>query len=82
MPSVSWSTDAFSDIITINRDKIKSWFMAGLTAGVTSETWSAELYVNNLFDERAQVARNFVFDRKAVTYAQPRTVGVRLSFDF
>ena len=82
MPSVSWSSEAFSDIITINRDKMDSWFMASVTAGVTSETWSAELYVNNLTDERAEVARNFVFDRTTVTYVQPRTIGVRLSLDF
>jgi outer membrane receptor protein involved in Fe transport len=82
MPSISWSSEAFSDIITINRDMMDSWFMAGVTAGVTSDTWSAELFVNNLTDERAEVARNFVFDRTSVTYVQPRTIGVRLSFDF
>ena len=82
MPSISWSSESFSDIITINRDRMDSWFMTGITAGVTSDTWSAELYVNNLTDERAEVARNFVFDVQSVTYVQPRTVGVRLSFGF
>jgi len=82
MPSISWSSEAFSDIITINRDKMDSWVMGGLTAGVTSDTWSAELYINNLTDERAEVARNFVFDTPSVTYVQPRTIGVRLHFDF
>ena len=82
MPHVSWSSESYSDIITINRDKIDSWFMAGVTAGVSTETWSAELFVTNLTDERAEVARNFVFDRTTVTYAQPRTIGVRLSYDF
>jgi len=82
MPGITWSSEAFSDIITINRDKMDSWFMASITAGVTSETWSAELYINNLTDERAEVARNFVFDRTTVTYVQPRTIGVRLSLDF
>ena len=82
MPSVSFSSDSYSDIITINRDKIDSWFMAGVTAGVKSDTWSAELYVTNLTDERAEVSRNFVFDARRVTYAQPRTIGVRMSWDF
>jgi len=82
MPSISWSSEAFSDIITINRDKMDSWVMGGLTAGVTSDTWSAELFINNITDERAEVARNFVFDATRVTYAQPRTIGVRLHFDF
>jgi outer membrane receptor protein involved in Fe transport len=82
MPRVSWSSESYSDIITINRDKIDSWFMAGISAGVTTESWSAELFIDNLTDERAEVARNFVFDTTSVTYARPRTIGVRLSYDF
>ena len=82
MPGVSWSSEAFSDIITINRDEMDSWFTAFITAGVTADSWSAELFINNLTDERAEISRNFVFDRTAVTYMQPMTVGVRASFHF
>lgn len=82
MPGVNWSSESFSDVITINRDKLDGYFMANITAGVTSDNWSAELYVNNLTDERAEVARNFVFDTITVTYAQPRTIGLRLNLDF
>ena len=82
MPGVSWSSKSFSDIVTINRDEIDSWFMASVTAGVRADTWNAELFINNLTDERAEVARNFVFDRTQVTYAQPMTFGVRASFYF
>tara|TARA_R110002096_G_scaffold154_14_gene828 strand:+ start:6967 stop:9516 length:2550 start_codon:yes stop_codon:yes gene_type:complete len=82
MPSVSFSSDSYSDIITINRDRIDSWFMAGITAGITTETWSAELVVTNLTDERAEVSRNFVFDARRISYVQPRTIGVRMSWDF
>ncbi len=82
MPSVSWSSEAFSDIITINRDEMDSWFMASISAGVSKESWDAEIFINNLTDERAEIARNFVFDRTSVTYAQPLTFGVRASFHF
>ena len=82
MPGISWSSEAFSDIIIINRDELDSWLMASISAGVSAESWDAEIYVNNLTDERAEVARNFVFDRTAVTYVQPLTVGVRASFHF
>jgi outer membrane receptor protein involved in Fe transport len=82
MPMVSWSSESFSDIILINRDKMDSWTMWGLTAGVANEKWSFELFGNNLTDERAEVARNFVFDRQRVTYAPPRTIGVRASLNF
>lgn len=82
MPSVYWSSDAFSDIITINRDKIDGWVMAGISAGLTADAWSGELYISNLTDERAEIARDFVFDVRRVSYATPRTIGIRLSFDF
>jgi outer membrane receptor protein involved in Fe transport len=82
MPMVSWSSESFSDIIIINRDRIDSWTMWGLTAGVANGKWSFELFGNNLSDERAEVARNFVFDRQRVTYAPPRTIGVRARLNF
>ena len=82
MPSISWSSEAFSDIITINRDEMDSWVMGSISAGLTALSWDAEIYINNVTDERAEVARNFVFDRTAVTYAQPLTVGVRAGFHF
>jgi outer membrane receptor protein involved in Fe transport len=82
MPSVSWSSESFSDIVTINRDKMDSWVMLSISAGVAKDSWDAEIYINNLTDERAEVARNFVFDRTAVTYAQPLTVGLRANFNF
>lgn len=82
MPHVAHSAESYSDIITINRDRIDSWTMIGITAGVTTESWSAEIYVDNLTDERAEVARNFVNDVQRVSYARPRTMGVRLSYSF
>ena len=82
MPSISFSSDSFSDIITINRDRIDSWVMGGLTMGVTADKWSAELYVDNITDERAEIARNFVFDAQRVTYVRPRPGGIRVSYRF
>ena len=82
MPHMTHSGESFSDIIAINRDKVDGWTMLGLTAGVTGDNWSAELYIDNLTDERAEIARSFVFDRQRVSYARPRTIGVRFSYDF
>jgi iron complex outermembrane receptor protein len=82
MPSIAVSDEAFSDIITINRAKMDSWAMANITAGVRSGQWSAEVFVNNITDERAELATNFVFDRERVTYSRPRHAGLRFSYDF
>ena len=66
----------------MNRDRIDSWTMAGITVGVTTDTWNAEIFVDNLTDERAEVSRNFVFDVQRVSYARPRTMGLRMSYNF
>ena len=82
MPHVAYSSKAQSDVIVINNAEIDSWFLVGITAGVAAETWSAELFVDNLFDEEAELSNGFVFDRQRVSYARPQTMGLRVSFDF
>ncbi|MGI9251042.1 MAG: TonB-dependent receptor [Pseudohongiellaceae bacterium] len=82
MPHLSHSDKSYSDIITINRDEIDGWTLFGLTAGIRSESWNAELYIDNLTDELAERSRNLGQDVERVTYAQPRTIGLRVSFDF
>jgi len=81
MPHMTYSAKQQSGIITINRDTVDSWVMFGITAGVRKDQWSAEIYANNLFDKQAELARDFVYDRERVTYARPRTVGMRVSYD-
>ena len=82
MPHISYSSSAQSDVITINNDETDSWVLVGLTAGVTLDNWSAELFADNIFDEDAELTRNFVFDVERVTYARPFSAGVRVSYDF
>lgn len=82
MPHMSHSDESYSDIIRINRDKIESWTMYGITAGLTADSWTAEAYVDNITDERAELSRSFVYDVQRVSYARPRTMGLRVSFNF
>ncbi len=82
MYNIAYSDESYSDIIRINRDRIDSWTMMGASAGISSESWGLTAYVDNLTDERAELSRNFVNDRQRVTYARPRTAGLRLSYKF
>ncbi len=68
--------------LSINRDRMSGWTMWGVTGGVSVEQWSAEFFIDNLTDERAELARSFGFDRQRVTYARPFTAGMRLRYDF
>lgn len=82
MVHVAYSDQSYSDIIIINRDRIDSWAMMGVSAGVSTESWDATVYVDNLTDERAELSRNYVNDRQRATYARPRTMGLRVSYKF
>ncbi len=82
MPHLAYSEEAYSDIITINRQKLDSWLLLGVTAGVSTGSWMAELFVDNLTDEAAELSMNFVNDRNRPTLARPLTAGVRFSYDF
>lgn len=82
MPHVVYSAESYSDVITINRDRLESWTLIGMTAGVTSDTWRAELFADNITNEQAELSSNFVYDRRRVNYAPPRTMGLRVTFDF
>ena len=56
--------------------------IANIAFGVVMDEWSAELFIDNVTDESAAVyvdTQNFT--PKVVTN-RPRTVGLRLSYDF
>jgi outer membrane receptor protein involved in Fe transport len=82
MPHIAYSDESFSDIITINREQVDSWVMLGFTAGISNMQWTAELFVDNLTDEAAELSSNYVFDRTRVTLARPLTGGVRFTYNF
>jgi len=78
-PQIVYSGESFTDIIEINKIELDSWTVLGLRGGLSTDTWSAEIYADNLTNERAELSGNFVFDRARVTVMRPRTVGVRFS---
>jgi len=82
MPHIAYADESYSDIITINRIQLDSWLMAGITLGVSADSWSSEFYVDNLTDERAEVSATFLNDRERITYARPLTAGLRFSYSF
>ncbi len=81
-PQIVYSGDSVTDIIEINKMELDSWTTLGLRTGITSDGWSAEIFADNLTNERAELSGNFVFDRERVTVMRPRTVGVRFSVKY
>ena len=82
MGNAAYSDTSYTDIITINRLELDSWFLLGATAGVSTEEWTAEVYADNLTDETAELSGSFGYDVQSITVARPLTVGVRFSLNF
>ncbi len=81
-PAMTYSAASFSDIVLINRARQASYFLAGLSVGIRKDTWSVDVFVENLTDERAVLNNSLVFDRERITSNRPRTFGMRFSVDF
>lgn len=82
MSWVSYSDEVQTDIVADNSIELDSWFLVGATAGITDDDWTAELYVENLTDEDAELSGNAIFNRSRVTVARPVTLGFRFAYDF
>lgn len=82
MPQLIISDDAFSDIIEINKAKTDGFITLGTTLGVSADQWSAELFATNITNEYVELSNNFVFDRERVNPMRPRTMGIRIAYDY
>ena len=81
-PQVSYSASKFTDVIEINRLELDSYTVVDLSAGVSYDQWRFEVYGANLFDERAQIAGDFYYDRARIVTNRPLTVGAKATFSY
>ena len=78
----SMSDKSYSDIMQPNRAVQDSYNLTNLRAGISSDDWTAEMYVDNITDERAEISNTFVFDRQRIAVIRPMTVGLRYRLKF
>jgi len=71
-----------SDIMEPNRATQASYFLANIRAGVSNDSWTAEMYIDNITDERAEISNTFVFDRQRVAVIRPLNLGFRYKVKF
>ena len=58
------------------------YVLLDLSVGLQSDTWGAELFVDNVTDERAEMHIDTLQYVPKVVTNRPRTFGVRLSYDY
>ncbi|MEM7017081.1 MAG: TonB-dependent receptor, partial [Pseudomonadota bacterium] len=60
----------------------ESYAIWNFSAGITRDTWGVELFINNVFDEAAQLAITAADYTPRVNVSRPRTIGLRFNYDF
>ena len=78
----TYSDDSYSDVMNPNKAIQASYSYVDMRFGVSNDDLTAELYIDNVTDERAEISNTFVFDRQRVAYIRPTTVGIRVKKNF
>jgi outer membrane receptor protein involved in Fe transport len=69
-----------NSLVAANATKQDSYTVGDLGVGAQLSRWRAELYVSNLWDERAELFIDDEFLGGRITTNRPRTLGVRFSY--
>ncbi len=59
----------------------EAYTFVNFAVGLKTETWGAELFIDNVFDESAQLNVNVLDFTPTVTTNRPRTLGMRFSYN-
>ena len=78
----SYNTLFDGGTISTQRRTQKAYTVVNTAVGMERENWSAQVYVNNLTDERGSVWINAVTWDQRVTINQPRSLGVSFTRSF
>ncbi|MFT6906092.1 MAG: iron complex outermembrane receptor protein [Oleiphilaceae bacterium] len=80
--SVQYSDESYSSLQLDVREKQSSYTVANASIGVDYEDYGIELYVDNLTNKLVEKHINTQDDIRRITVNRPRTIGLRVSYDF
>lgn len=86
--SHSYRSKRYTEVI--NTDYLKAYHTLNLSLGVRNDTWFAELYAKNLFDDDTPSGAVRYFDSRtggmffntSFQLRRPKQIGIRLGYDF
>ncbi|WP_148235224.1 TonB-dependent receptor [Parvularcula bermudensis] len=79
---IQYASESFSSLADEIREEQEAYTTADLAFGAGKDGWNAELFVENLTDERAELFINEQDDIRRITTNRPRTIGLRMSYNY
>ena len=80
--SGSYASHSFSSLVAEVRERQSGYSIINASAGIRKNDWSVELFVDNMFDKRAELFINEQDDIRRITTNRPMTAGVKFSYKF
>lgn len=80
--SGSFASHSFSSLVAEVRERQAGYAIFNASAGIAKNDWSAEVFVDNVFDKRAELFINEQDDIPRVTTNRPMTAGVKFNYRF
>ncbi|HEY7906004.1 MAG TPA: TonB-dependent receptor [Wenzhouxiangella sp.] len=80
--SGSYAGHSYSSLVAEVRERQSGYSIVNASAGIAKNDWSVELFVDNVFDKRAELFINEQDDIPRVTTNRPMTAGIKFSYQF
>jgi outer membrane receptor protein involved in Fe transport len=77
-----FADSSFSSLVAENRRKQSGYEILNASAGVSRGNWAAQVFVQNLTDERAELFINNQDDIERITTNRPLTAGIKFTYRF
>lgn len=79
---VNYSGSSFNDIFANRRQVQASYTIGNFATGLKADNWNVEVFVSNVWNERAELFRSAIDADNLITTNRPRTVGIRMGYGF
>ncbi|MDX1581869.1 MAG: TonB-dependent receptor, partial [Alphaproteobacteria bacterium] len=79
---IRYAARSFSSIVAEERFRQDDYFLIDGSIGIQKDRWKAEIFFENLTDERPDLFINTQDNTRRTTTSRPRTIGLRVSFDY
>lgn len=80
--TMQYTDESYSSLYLAAREKQDDYTILNASLGASFDSWGVELYVDNLTDTLAEKYINTIDDIRRITTNRPRTIGLRVSYEY